>query len=84
MENKDSMPGVKMGASGVYQGPDLNYITLWKQLTVEQRNQYIEMTVDMLLADPDYKPTPRQLVLSRDQWIEALQASAKLMLKIKT
>jgi hypothetical protein len=84
MANKDLSPQAAPKEKGVYVEPEIDQVTLWKGATPEQRNQYIALAVDLILAHPEYAATPPVSRLSRDQLIEQMQEASKAMLQEET
>jgi len=84
MKKKQKIKKDKPEPSGIYKGSEEPFPIYWKRLTPEQRNQYISMTADLILVDPNYLANPPKIILSRDEWIKNLQQVSDAILKIRT
>ena len=84
MTIKQKIKKQKLEAGGIYRASEEPFPIYWKRLTSEQRNQYISITVDLILVDPDYVANPPKIILSRDEWIENLRQVSEAVLKMKT
>lgn len=68
---------------GIYKAPQEDFTVFWRRMSPLQRSQYIAMTADLILADPEYLANPPKVVLSRDEWIRNLEQVSDIILGLK-
>lgn len=83
MATAESKPDEKSEATGIYVAPNDDFLVFWKRFSPEKRAQYIAMTADLILADPNYLANPPAIVLTRDEWIAELEMASEIALKLK-
>lgn len=83
MTTTEPKPDETSEAAGIYVAPTNDFLVFWKRFSPEKRAQYIAMTADLILVDPDYIANPPTIVLTRDQWIAELEMASEIALKLK-